>query len=55
VEYVPAAHAVHQLAPSAEYWPAAQLAQLVEADAPVAAENLPAKQPSQLDAPALAW
>ena len=48
-EYVPAEQLVHTLAPTPEYVPDAQLAQLDDCDAPVDAEYVPAPQLAHAD------
>ena len=51
-EYMPAEQLVHMLAPAPEYWPAAQLEQLDDNDAPVdARKKVPAMQLLHADDP----
>jgi hypothetical protein len=52
---VPGEQLVHAGAPALAYAPAAQGEQVVDADAPVAAEELPAMQLVQPDAPPMSW
>ena len=53
--YDPAGQLVHALDPAKLYWPAKQGTQTLERDAPVVADENPAPQIVQLDAPASGW
>jgi len=55
VDDFPVGQSTQITAPSSEYFPASQLAQLADAVEPVVATNLPAAQLEQLVAPALDW